>query len=304
VLLCGSFYDGSKPSHTDQEGYMDSQPKTILITGATNGIGKSTALQLAGQGYRVVIAGRSQAKCIAAAEEIQRQTGQAACWMLADLSSQAQVRSLAAEFCARFDRLDVLINNAGAVYIRRAETVDRLEMGWAVNYFSHFLLTNLLLDALKASSPARVINLSSVFHWFGRIQLNNITERGPYIGWNVYARTKLACLTFTYELARRLVGTGVTANAIHPGLVVTGMGKTSGQLLRTIFSVVDRFAVTAEEGARGVVNLAINPALAGVTGRYFNSLREAKSSPVSRDLKTSRRLWEISEKVTNLTCGG
>jgi NAD(P)-dependent dehydrogenase (short-subunit alcohol dehydrogenase family) len=279
---------------------MEIQPKTILITGATNGIGKSTALQLAGQGHQVVIAGRNRAKCIAVAEEIQHQTGQEVCWLLADLSSQAEVRALAAEYCARFGRLDVLINNAGAVYIRRAETVDRQEMGWAVNYFSHFLLTNLLLDALKGSAPARVINLSSVFHWFGWWNLHNITERGMYVGWNVYARTKLACLTFTYELSRRLQGSGVTANAIHPGFVVTGMGKTSGWLLRTVFSVVDRFAVTADEGARGVVNLAINPELAGVTGRYFDGFREAKSSPISRNAKKSRRLWEISERVTNL----
>jgi NAD(P)-dependent dehydrogenase (short-subunit alcohol dehydrogenase family) len=279
---------------------MDSQPKTILITGATNGIGRSTALQLAGLGHRVVIAGRSRAKCMAVAEEIQCQTGQTVCWLLADLSSQAEVRSLAAEYRARFDRLDVLINNAGAVYIRRAETVDGQEMGWAVNYFSHFLLTHLLLDPLKASAPARVVNLSSVFHWFGWWNLHNIPERGMYVGWNVYARTKLACLTFTYELARRLAGSGVTANAIHPGFVVTGMGKTSGWLLRTVFSVVDRFAVSSEEGARGVVNLAVNPALADVSGRYFDGFREVKSSPISRDAKTSRRLWEISERVTNL----
>ncbi|HEX9018018.1 MAG TPA: SDR family NAD(P)-dependent oxidoreductase, partial [Anaerolineaceae bacterium] len=207
---------------------------------------------------------------------------------------------LAAAFRKRFDRLDVLINNAGAVYIRRRETVDGLEMGWAVNYFQEFLLTQLLLDMLKASAPSRVINLSSIFHWAGRLNLNNYQERGLYIGWNVYARVKLACLVFSYELARRLDGSGVTANALHPGFVVTGMGKTSGWLLRTVFGVVDHFGVSADVGAQSEVNLAVNPALEGVSGKYFSGLREARSSPVSYNQETARQLWEISRAVTGI----
>ncbi len=276
------------------------EPKTILITGATNGIGRAAAAQLAALGHNVVIVGRNQEKCIATTEVICQQTGQKISWLLADLSSQAQVRQLAEEFQQRFERLDVLINNAGAVYIRRVETVDGVEMGWAVNYLQSFLLTHLLLDLLKASAPARVINLSSVYHWAARLNLNNIQERGLYIGWNVYARCKLASLCFTYELARRLDGSGVTANALHPGLVKTGMGKTSGWLLRSAFWVVDWFAVTAEQGAQGLSNLAVNPALAGISGQYFSGMKQARSSPISYDRDTARRLWEISSKITGV----
>ncbi|HEX9012357.1 MAG TPA: SDR family oxidoreductase [Anaerolineaceae bacterium] len=279
---------------------MAEDPRTILITGATNGIGRAAAKHLAALGHCVVIVGRSEEKCIATTDEIYHQTGQRVEWLLADLSSLQNVRELAAAFRKRFDRLDVLINNAGAVYIRRRETVDGLEMGWAVNYFQEFLLTQLLLDMLKASAPSRVINLSSIFHWAGRLNLNNYQERGLYIGWNVYARVKLACLVFSYELARRLDGSGVTANALHPGFVVTGMGKTSGWLLRTVFGVVDHFGVSADVGAQSEVNLAVNPALEGVSGKYFSGLREARSSPVSYNQETARQLWEISRAVTGI----
>ncbi len=272
--------------------------KTILITGATSGIGRAAAAQLAALGHAVVIVGRSRDKCIATVDAICRQTGGNVSWLLADLSSQAQVRRLAGEFRQRFGRLDVLINNAGAVYIRRVETEDGLEMAWAVNYLQAFLLTHLLLDLLKASAPARIVNLSSVFHWAAPPNLADLHERGLYIGWNVYARTRLASLLFTYELARRLAGSGVTANAIHPGLVRTGMGKTSGRLLRSIFRVVDLLAVPPEQGAQAVTNLAANPALEKVSGQYFSGLKPARSSPASYDRARAQRLWEISRTIT------
>jgi retinol dehydrogenase-14 len=280
---------------------MRQESKTILITGATNGIGLVAAVQLAGKGHSIVIAGRNREKCIAATETIRQKTGVEVTWLLADLSCQAQVRQLAEEFRQRFGRLDVLINNAGAVYIQRAETVDGVEMCWSVNYLQAFLLTHLLLDLLKASAPARIINLSSVFHWPARLDLDNMQERGLYFGWNVYARCKLASLYFTHELARRLEGSGVTANAIHPGLVKTGMGKTSGWLLRSVFRVVDLFGVTPEKGAQGVVNLAINPALEKVSGQYFSGMKAVRSSPVSYHRDIAQRLWEVSEKLTGVT---
>ena len=173
-------------------------------------------------------------------------------------------------------------------------------MGWAVNYFQAFLLTHLLLDCLQASAPARVINLSSNFHWAARLKLGNLQERGLYIGWNVYARTKLACLYFTRELARRLAGSGVTVNAIHPGLVATGMGKTSGLLLRAVFSVVDRFAITPEHGAEGLIHLALARELQDVSGEYFDGLKITRSSPVSYNREIGQELWEKSLQITGL----
>jgi NAD(P)-dependent dehydrogenase (short-subunit alcohol dehydrogenase family) len=279
---------------------MAQKNKIILITGATNGIGLATAAQLAALGHTVVVVGRNRDKCIATTETIYRQTGMEASWLMADLSSLAQVRRLAEEFRQRFQRLDVLINNAGAVFSHRIETVDGLEMCWSVNYLQAFLLTHLLLDLSKASAPARIVNLTSGFHWAARLNLANIQERGLYIGWNVYARTKLANLSFTYELARRLVGSGVTANAIHPGLVKTGMGKNSGWLLSSVMGAMDLFAVTPEKAAEGVVNLAVNHGSEPVSGQYFNGMKITRSSPVSYDRDKARQLWEISEKLTGV----
>lgn len=274
--------------------------KVILITGATSGIGKAAAASLAALGHAVVIVGRSEPKCIATGEEIYRLCGRKVTWLVADLASQAAVRRLAKAFKARCERLDVLINNAGAVYIQRQETVDGQEMGWAVNYFQAFLLTHLLSDQLKASAPARIINLSSNFHWAARLNLENLQERGIYIGWNVYARTKLACLYFTRELAERLDGSKVTANAIHPGLVATGMGKTSGWLLRSIFSLVDRFAMPPARGAQVLVHLALAPALQAVSGEYYDGLRAARSSPISYNREIAQKLWDKSREITGV----
>ena len=277
---------------------MTQANKTILITGATNGIGQAAAAQLTALGHHIVIVGRNREKCIATTDSICRQTGGSVSWLMADLSSLAQVRRLAEEFRGRFGRLDVLINNAGAVYSQRVETTQGMEMGWSVNYLQAFLLTALLLDLLKASAPARIINLSSIYHWAARLDPDHLQERGLYIGWNVYARCKLASLYFTYELARRLQGSGVTANAIHPGLVRTGMGKTSGWLLRSAFRVVDQFAIPPDQGAAGITNLAVNPALETVSGQYFSGLKPVRSSPASYDRELARRLWETSVQIT------
>jgi NAD(P)-dependent dehydrogenase (short-subunit alcohol dehydrogenase family) len=280
--------------------------KTVLITGATNGIGRAAAKQLAGLGAHVVIVGRSRQKCLDTVQGIAQTTPGAVPvdFLLADLSSLAETRRLAAEFLSRFDRLDVLVNNAGAVFIRRRLTSEGLENGWAVNYFQAFLLTNLLLDRLKQTAAqngeARIVTLSSIYHWAGRLNLNNFAQRGPYIGWDVYASTKLANLVFTYELARRLAGSGVTANALHPGLVATGIGKTSGWLLRMVFRVVDLFAIPPEQGAEGIVHLASSPELKGISGIYFEHQRPGHPSPSARNPDTARRLCEISGQITKL----
>jgi retinol dehydrogenase-14 len=280
---------------------MPPKNKTILITGATNGIGRAAAAQLAAMGHAIVIVGRNREKCIATTEAIRQRTGGNVNWLAADLSSLAQVRRLAAEFRQRFERLDVLINNAGAIFIRRFKTVDGLEMCWSVNYLQAFLLTHLLQDVLKASAPARIINLSSVYHWAARLNTINMQEQGLYIGWKVYARCKLASLYFTYELARRLEGSGVTANAIHPGLVKTGIGKTSGLLLRAVLGVVDLFATTPEKAAQGLTSLAVNPALETVSGKYFSGIKAVRSSPVSYHRGIARQLWRISEELIGVS---
>lgn len=275
--------------------------KTILITGATSGIGKTTAAQLASLGHQVVIVGRNKEKCRAAAETILNQTGRMVHWLAADLSSQAQVRGLAEEFMRRYSRLDVLINNAGAVYFKRSESVEGHEMCWSVNYLQSFLLTRLLLDLLKRSAPAKIINLSSSFHRTARLNLKNIQEKGLYLGWNVYARCKLASLYFTYELANRLEGSGVTVNAIHPGLVKTGIGKNGGWLLRSAVGLVDWFAITPEKAAEALVNLAVNPYTEMISGLYFNGMDNVPSSSASYDENIGRRLWQLSEAMTGLS---
>lgn len=281
---------------------MSQENKTILITGATNGIGQAAATQLAAMGHTIVIVGRNREKCIATTDIIYQQTGGKVCWLLTDLSSQAQVRRMAEEFRQRFQRLDVLINNAGVIDIHRAETVEGINMCWAVNYWQAFLLTQLLLDLIKTSAPARIINLSSVVHRAASLNLNNLQERGLYIGWHVYARCKLASIYFTYELARRLDGSGVTANAIHPGLVKTRIGTNSGLLLRLVMRLVGLISVTPTKGAEGVVNLATNPALETVSGQYFSGMKPVRSSPISNNRDIARQLWEISAKRTGV-CG-
>jgi retinol dehydrogenase 12 len=283
--------------------------KTILITGATNGIGQAAAIQMAHLDARVIVAGRSLEKCEQTVRRIRLETGNPDVdFLLADLSEMRQVRRLADQCLERYERLDVLVNNAGAVFIDRKITSEGLERAWAVNYFQAFLLTRLLQDRLIATGrefgQARIINISSIYHKVIRLKPDSYQERGLYIGWNVYARTKLADLYFTYELARRLQSQGIhpetlSVNALHPGFVATGMGKTSGWLLRAAFRVVDLFSIPAEEGARGIVNLAISPNVTRVTGGYFEQARQTHSSKISYSLPAAKQLWEVSEEITS-----
>ncbi len=276
--------------------------KTCLVTGATSGIGAATALELARQGATVLVAGRDAAKCRTRAEAIRRETGARVEEVVADLASLEQVRRMGAEVASRFARLDVLVNNAGTYLFERTLTPDGLERTFVVNYLSHFLLTNLLLDRLAASPASRVVCVSSVAHLDGRIELDNLQGERRYERLDAYARSKLALLMFTYELARRRRGAPPTANAVHPGIVATELGSDNGLLrgwLRVrVRNVVDRSMVPPEEGARPVVRLASAPELAGVTGRYFDRDRDVPSSPASYDEAVARRLWEVSEELT------
>jgi len=276
--------------------------KTCLVTGATSGIGAVTALELARLGATVVVAGRNAAKCRARVDAIRLETGGRIEAVVADLASQAQVRRMAAEVASRFERLDVLVNNAGTYLFDRTLTVDGLEKTFAVNYLSHFLLTNLLLDRLAASPSSRVVCVSSVAHLHGRIDFDNLQGERHYDRLDAYSRSKLAILMFAYELARRRGGARPTANALHPGIVATNLGSENGFVrgwLRVrVRNLVNRSMITPEEGARTSVLLASSPDAEGITGHYFDQGRDVRSSPASYDEAVARRLWEVSEELT------
>ena len=282
------------------------QPKTILITGATAGIGQVTALELARTGATVVGVGRNPAKCAAVADHIRRETGnQQVEFLIADLAVQAQVRRLAAEVCQKYDRLDVLINNAGAVFFQRQESTDGIEMTWALNHLNYFLLTHLLLDRLKASAPARIINVASAAHQGGKINFADLEGKQKYSGFGAYAQSKLANILFTYELARRLAGSGVTANTLHPGFIASnfamdnfvGWQRTFRWLYRGIQQVAAR---SPAQGAATPIYLATDPAVATVSGAYFVNKRVRQSTAASRDEQVAQRLWRVSEQMVGL----
>lgn len=286
------------PADTSMRG------KVCLITGATSGIGLVTARELARRDAHVVIVGRDPARCDAALVHIRREaTSDQVEALRADLSSQQQVRRLAQEFLDRHDRLDVLINNAGGIWFARQLTVDGLEMTFAVNHLAYFLLTHLLLDRLKASAPSRIINVASAAHRGAVLSFDDLMGEKNYTGWRAYRRSKLANLLFTYELARRLEGTGVTANAVHPGWVATRFGGTGwkGQLLQVVARVG---AISPEKGARTVIYLATSPDVAQMSGRYFVKERVVNASVASLDTGAARRLWQVSLELTGLTPTG
>lgn len=275
--------------------------KVILITGATNGIGLEAARALGRSGARLVIVGRSADKTNATADLIRRDTGADVTPLIADLSQQADIRALAADFKSRFDRLDVLINNAGAYFNSKQMTADGFEMTFALNHLSYFLLTHLLLDVIKDSAPARIINVSSNAHKFGGIDFDNLQAEKRFGGMIAYGQSKLENILFTYELARRLEGTGVTVNALHPGVVRTGFGKNNGALMTVAMNIFQGITgISAEQGADTIVYLASSPEVAEVSGKYFYKRRAIKSSAVSYDTDAAARLWAISEALTGI----
>lgn len=279
-------------------GEMDG--KTILITGATNGIGRAAALALAKKGAAVVIVGRNPAKTAETVAAIKTQSGNPNVEsIVADLSSMAEVRKAAETFKASHARLDVLINNAGATFAERIETADGYEMTFAFNHLAYFLLTNLLLDRLKASAPARIISVSSNAHATGKINFDDLNTKTGY-GGGVYGNSKLANVMFTYELARRLDGSGVTANVLHPGLVSTGFGDNSSGLMAFAVRLLRPFMLSPEQGADTMVYLASSPEVAGVTGQYWTRRKAVKSSAASYDVGAQERLWTVSAQMTGV----
>lgn len=277
---------------------------TIMVTGATSGIGEEAAKELACLGERVIIVGRDSKRCQRTIERIKAVSGNPLVdYLVADLSSQDQIHQLAADFKQRYDRLDVLINNAGAFHLFRQESVDGLEMTFALNHLNYFLLTILLLDTLLASAPARIINVSSNSHYGEELDFDDLQLRRLYLGWQAYGRSKLANVLFTYELSRRLEGVNVTANAVHPGFVATNIGKNNGWLARLFVDFWHRRALPVDKGADTVIYLAASSEIEGVSGKYFVKKKPVKSNPISYDEDVALQLWEISEELTGVKEG-
>ena len=279
------------------------QGKICMVTGANSGIGKATALGLAQMGATVVMVCRDRARGEAAQSEIKTKSGNNAVdLLLADLSSQQSIRQLVENYKQRYAQLHVLINNAGVFRLTRRATVDGLEMTFAVNYLAPFLLTNLLLDVLKASAPARIVSVSSGAHEAGFIKMDDLQAEKRYRPMRAYGQSKLALVLFTYELARRLEGTGVTANCLHPGFVATNIGQGGlGLIGRTVAKFILAFlGISPEEGAKTSIYLASSPDVEGVTGKYFVKSMPKESAPISYDESLQRQLWEKSAELVNL----
>ena len=274
-----------------------------MVTGATSGLGLAAARQLAALGATVIVVGRDPPKCAAVAASIAGGSATAAVdWLVADFADQDAVRRLAAEASERHSRLDVLVNNAGATHPSRHLTAEGVERTLAVNHLAAFVLTTLLLDRLRESAPARIVNVSSVAHESASFDFDDPAMERGYRPFAAYGRSKLANLWFTYELARRLDGSGVTVNAVHPGLVRTALGDHSGALRRAGWRLLHvayrKISLSPEEGAAAITRLATAPELENVTGCYFVGDQPVESSPASRDPVAAARLWALSEELT------
>ena len=273
--------------------------KTVVITGATSGIGEVAAIRLAEKGARIVFAARDQARAedtMAALRKANPAAGHA--FHLADLSRLSEMKRVGGEM-ARESGIDVLINNAGALFNKRRETEDGLEMTFALNHMSYFVLTNLLLAKLKAGG--RIVTVASNAHRGARLDFDDLQSRRSYAGFPVYSRSKLCNILFNRELARRLSGSGITANALHPGFVATRFGNDSGGIVRAVLKVAKPIgAISPEEGAKTIIYLASSPDVAGISGQYFYECKPATPTAEARKDDDARRLWEISEQIAGL----
>ncbi len=277
--------------------------KVVMVTGANSGIGMATTMALAGMGARVVMVCRNREKGERAREAVSKATGNPAVeLMVCDLSLMANVRRFANEFGASHPALHVLVNNAGSVFQGYAETSESLERTMAVDYFSPFLLTNLLMPALKGGAPSRVVNVSSASHFGGKLDLDDINgkDSSGMFGMEAYGRAKLALVLFTYELSRRLAGTRITANCMHPGAVRTNIWGHSG-FVSPLVRLVSLFMRSPEKGAETVVYLASSPEVEGVSGKYFFDMQPRHSSKASYDEALSQGLWRLSERMTGIS---
>ena len=275
--------------------------RVALVTGATNGIGRVTAREFARMGARTFLVARDPARGDAAAREIRDATGATVEVLVADLSSRAEVRGLAIGVRERTGRLDLLVNNAGAIFAERRTSVDGVEMTLALNHLAYFLLTLELLPLLEAAPDARVVNVSSMAHEHGSIDFADLQLERRYGMWKAYAQSKLANVLFTREMARRLSGSRITANALHPGSVATGFGRNHPGFFGKLVAIGAPFLASPERGARTTLHVATAPGLRGITGKYFSACRERAPSRAALDGATALRLWQISEAMTQPT---
>jgi NAD(P)-dependent dehydrogenase (short-subunit alcohol dehydrogenase family) len=280
--------------------------KVCMVTGATSGIGAVAAEALAAAGAKVIVVGRNPEKCAQTVEQILQRTGNRDVESLcADLSSQTAVRALAQEFLKHHNGLDVLLNNAGAIFFKRQLSTDGIEMTFALNHLGYFLLTTLLLETLKRSAPARIVNVASDAHTMVKqFDFDDPQGERRYKALRAYALSKLANILFTLELDRRLEGTGVTANSLHPGLVATQFGVNNGWKGRAMRWLSDLFSISLQEGAKTPIYLACSPEVADVSGQYFVRERPARSSAAARDAAAAARLWTLSESLTGQSSAG
>ena len=271
--------------------------KTVVVTGASNGIGLITALELAKQGARLLMVVRNKQKGMATVESIKQQTGQTPELFIADLSLVSQTRRVAAEISLAAPKIDVLVNNAGAMFTQRSETSEGLEMTFALNHMAYFVLTNALLDNLKAAPQARIVNVSSEAHRQGKINWDDLQAKQKYSAFGVYGTSKLHNILFSSQLARRLEGTGIVSNALHPGVVATGFAAENSGVIGFIFKLIRPLMITPEKGAATTIHLASSQEVQGITGKYWNNKRATQASGAALDQSAQQRLWLESERI-------
>jgi NAD(P)-dependent dehydrogenase (short-subunit alcohol dehydrogenase family) len=283
----------------------DVRGKTILVTGATSGIGLEASAELATRGARVVMVGRDAARTDAAVGQVASRSGSRdVSRLLCDFGSQASIRALAERVLADVPQLHVLVNNAGGVHASRTVTPDGIEATFAVNHLGYFLLTNLLLPRLRESAPARIVTVASMGHRRGTMDFDDLGYERGYSVMRAYCRSKLGNVLFASELARRLEGTGVTSNSLHPGGVATNIWSGAPLWAKPIIAIVVRpFLVSAAEGGKAIVDLAADAGLEGVTGRYFEKRRPVAPAPLARDESLARKLWDVSATMVGLPPG-
>ncbi len=274
--------------------------KICMITGANSGIGKATAIELAHLGATLILVCRSQIRAEKSINEIKKKTGNESIdLILADLSSQREIHNLVSEFKSRYNKLHVLINNAGVNLSKRIMTIDGIEATFAVNYLSQYILCNLLFNTLKNSAPARIINVASSYQ-AKAINFEDLNGEKHYKQMKAYMQSKLAVVLFTYEFARRIRESGVSVNCLHPGIIKTNIVRNFRPFVKYFYPLIGLFMKSPKRGAKTSVYLASNPEVDGITGQYFKRRKKAKSVKISYDVALAEQLWDVSVQLTNV----